>query len=58
VFVERTDAGQDQEIKIGNRSFENVAQFIYLRIRVTNRNLIQKDIKKKFTSGNAGYHLD
>jgi hypothetical protein len=38
------NAGQNQEIKIGNRSFENVSQFKYLGTTVTNRNLIQKEI--------------
>jgi hypothetical protein len=35
-------AGQNREIKIGNRSFENVSQFKYLGTTVTDQNLIQK----------------
>jgi hypothetical protein len=50
------NAGQDQDIKIGNRSFENVAQFKYLGTTVTNRNLIQGEIKRRLNSGNACYH--
>jgi hypothetical protein len=34
------NAGQNQEIKIGNISFENVSQFKYLGTTVTNENLI------------------
>jgi hypothetical protein len=34
------NASQNWEIKIGNRSFENMSQFRYLRMTVTNQNLI------------------
>jgi hypothetical protein len=50
------NAGQTQEIKIGNRSFENVSQFKYLGRTVTNQNLIQEEIKRRLNSGNACYH--
>jgi hypothetical protein len=43
-------------IKIANRSFENVPQFKYLGMTVTNQNLIKEEIKKKLNSGNACYH--
>jgi hypothetical protein len=54
VIVEKTkhmllsgdqNAGQNREIKIGNRSFENVPLFKYLGTKVTNQNLIQKEIE-------------
>jgi uncharacterized protein YabE (DUF348 family) len=50
--------GQNWDIRIGNRSFENVSQSRYLGMTVTNQNSIQEEIKWRFTCGNAGYHLD
>jgi hypothetical protein len=35
--------GQNRNIKIANRTFENVAQFKYLGMTVTNKNLIQEE---------------
>jgi hypothetical protein len=49
------NACQNRE-KIGNRSFENVSQFRYLGMAVTNQNVIQKEIKRRLNSGNACYH--
>jgi hypothetical protein len=40
------NAGQNRDIKIANRSFENVSQFKYLGMTVTNQNLIQEEIKR------------
>jgi hypothetical protein len=42
------NAGQSHDIKIANRSFENVAQFRYLGMTVTNQNLIREEIKKRY----------
>jgi hypothetical protein len=39
------NVGQNREMKIAKRSFENVSQFKYLRTTVTNQNLIQEEIK-------------
>jgi hypothetical protein len=50
------NASQIQYIKIANRSFENVSQFKYFRTTVTNQNLIQEEIKRRFNYGNACYH--
>jgi hypothetical protein len=51
------NSGQNGDIEIGNRSFENVSQFKYLGMTVTNQNLIQEEIKKGLNSDNACYHL-
>jgi hypothetical protein len=48
--------GENRDMKIANRSFENVSQFKYLGTTVTNQNLIHKEIKRRLNSGNASYH--
>jgi sorting nexin-29 len=48
--------GQNLDIRIANRPFENVSQFKYLRTTVTNQNLIQEEIKGRLSSGNASHH--
>jgi hypothetical protein len=40
-------AGQNHVIKIGNRWFENVAQFRYLGTKITNQNPIHEEIKRR-----------
>jgi hypothetical protein len=49
------NVGQNRDIKIVNRSFENVSQFKYLGTTVTKQNLFQEEIKR-LNSGNAGYY--
>jgi hypothetical protein len=49
-------ASQNLDIKIANQSFKNVSHFKYLGMTVTNRRLIQKEIKSPLNSGNACYH--
>jgi hypothetical protein len=41
---------------VANRYFENVEQFEYLGSTVTNQNLIQEEITRRLSSGNACYH--
>jgi hypothetical protein len=50
------NVGQNRDIKIANRSFENVSQFKYLGTTLTNQNLIEEEIKRRLNSGNACYH--
>jgi hypothetical protein len=52
------NAGQTRDIKIANRSFQNVSHFKYLGTAITNQNLIQQKIKRRLSSGNACYHSD
>jgi ribosomal protein S2 len=47
------NAGQNHDIKIANRCFENVAKFRYLGTTITNQNLIQDKIKRRLNSDNA-----
>jgi hypothetical protein len=47
---------QNLDIKIANRSLENVSQFIYFGMTVTNQKFIQGEIKNRLDSGNACYH--
>jgi hypothetical protein len=50
------NAGQNWEIKVGNKSFQNVSQIKYLGMTVTNENLIKEEIKRRVNSGNACYN--
>jgi hypothetical protein len=49
------NAGQNHDIKIVNRSFENLAHFKYLGTTVTIQILIQEKIERRLNLGNACY---
>jgi hypothetical protein len=49
-------AGQNRYMRRANKSFENLAQFRYLGMTVTNQDVIQEEIKRRLNSGNACYH--
>jgi hypothetical protein len=40
-------------MKIGNRPFEDVAEFKYLRTTLTDQNCMHKEIKSRLNLGNA-----
>jgi hypothetical protein len=49
-------SGQNQNIRIANESFKNVATFKYLGTTLTNQNYINDEIKSRLNSGNPCYH--
>jgi hypothetical protein len=56
VAVSSPECKENHDIKIANRSFENLAQFKYLGTTITNQNLIQEEIKRRLNLDNACYH--
>jgi hypothetical protein len=56
IMSRHPNSGQNQNIRIANESFENVAKFKYLVMTLTNQNDIHDEINNKLNSGNAGCH--
>jgi hypothetical protein len=50
------NAGQNHNINIGNRYYENMAQLKYLGIAGRNENLINEEMKRRLNSGDTCYH--
>jgi hypothetical protein len=53
IMSHHPNSGQNQNIRIANESFENVATCKYLGMTLTNQNNIQDEIKSRLNSGNA-----
>jgi hypothetical protein len=53
LLFRQQNASQNRDVKLANRSFENVSHFKFLGATVTNQNLIQNKIKRRLNSGNA-----
>jgi len=47
--------GQNHNIMIANKSFENVTEFKYFQVTVTDPNLIHEKFRFVFNSGSACY---
>jgi hypothetical protein len=56
IISRHQNSGQNQNIRIANESFENVATFKYLGMTLTNQNDIHDEIKSRLNSGNASYY--
>jgi hypothetical protein len=53
IMSRHPNSGQNQNIRIANESFENVAKFKYLEMTLTNQNDIHDEIKSRLNSRNA-----
>jgi hypothetical protein len=58
IMSRHPNSGQNQNIRIANESFENVAKFKYLGTTLTNQQDIHDEIKSRLNSGNVCYYSD
>jgi hypothetical protein len=56
IMPRHPNSGQNQNIRIANESFENVAKCTYLGTTLTNQNEIHDEIENRLNSRNACYH--
>jgi hypothetical protein len=56
IMSRHPNSGQNQNVRIANESFENVAKFRYLGTTLTNQNDIHDEIKSRLNSGNTCYY--
>jgi hypothetical protein len=50
------NSGQNQNIRIANESFVNVAKFKYLGTKLPDKNVIHDEVKSRLNLGNACYY--
>jgi hypothetical protein len=53
IMSRHLNSGQNQNIRLSNESFENMATFKYLGTTLTNQNDIRDEIKSRLNSGNT-----
>jgi hypothetical protein len=56
LMLRSQEVGQNHNIKISNRSFEDVGKFRYLGTTLSDQNCMNEEIKSGLNSGNACYH--
>jgi hypothetical protein len=56
IMSRHPNSGQNQNMRIANESFENMAKFKYLGTTLTYKNEIHDEIKSRLNSGNACYY--
>jgi hypothetical protein len=50
------NSGQNRNIRIGNKLFENVVKFEFLGTTLTNQNDIHDEMKSRLNFGNASFY--
>jgi hypothetical protein len=56
IMSRHPNSGQNQNIRMANESFENVAKFKHLGTTPTNQNDIHDETKSRLNSGSACYY--
>jgi hypothetical protein len=56
IMSRHSNSGQNQNIRIANELFENVAKFKYLGTTLISQNDIHDDIKSRLNAGDASYY--